>query len=157
MKTIWSTFLLIAGVAVAGSAGGEVPNHVAAAANAGVAPSQGHKWATDPALRTGMSAIRGALASRLPAIRAGTLPRSEFQALGATIGARVKTILAECTLAPEADAQLHPILAALLVAANAMQGSEATASAPAAREAAAAVNRYGQIFDDPGWRPLDSD
>jgi hypothetical protein len=102
-----------------------------------------------------MAAIREVLSARLPAIRAGTLRPGEYQALGAVIGAHVRTIFSECRLPPAPDEELHPILAALIVAVDAMQGSQATASAAAAREAVTAVNRYGQIFDDPGWRPLE--
>jgi len=153
------TLLLLAtagGVVFAGPAGGEAPDDVAASASGSAVASHGHKWGTDPALRTGMRAIRAALAAKRAAIHAGTLQPREYQSLGATIAAHVKTILAECTLVPAADADLHPILAALIVAATAMQGPEATTTAARAEEAVAALNRYGQLFDDHGWRPLDS-
>ncbi len=157
MKVIGTTLILIATAAIAGPVGAAAADHEVAGPSATDAPRPGQKWGTDAALRTGMGAIREALAARLPAARAGTLPPGDYRALGATIGARVRTIFAECTLPPAADAQLHPILAALLAAANAMQASQASASAAAARDAVAAVNRYGQIFDDPGWRPLETD
>ncbi len=157
MKAFCTTLMFFATTAIAGPVGGDAPGQVAASAGVAVAPRPGHKWGTDPALRTGMSAIRAALAARLPAIRTGSLQPGDYQALGATIGARVRTILAECTLPPAADAQLHPILAALLVAAGALQGADASASSAATRDAVAAVNRYGQIFDDPGWQPLGTD
>ena len=155
MKIVQPMLLFVAAAALAGPVSEDPPNHVAAGAKAGVAPGQGHRWATDPALRTGMGAIREALSAGLPAIRAGTMRPDEYRALSAAIGARVRTIIAECKLPPAADAELHPILAALIVAANGMQGSQATASAAAAREAVSAVNRYGQIFEDPSWRPLE--
>jgi hypothetical protein len=89
------------------------------------------------------------------AIRGGTLRLGEYQFPSAAVSARVRTILAMCKLPPAANAELHPILAALYVAANGMRGSQSTASAAAAREAVAALNRYGQIFDDPGWQPFE--
>jgi hypothetical protein len=159
MKTVSTMLLLatVAGVAFMDPVGANAPGHGPTGANTGVAPSHGPRWGTDPALRTGMSVIREALVAKLPGIRAGTLQPGEYRALGATIAARVRTILAECTLAPAADADLHPIVAALIVAADAMQGPQATAAAAGARDAVSAVNRYGQVFDDPGWLPLGSD
>ena len=157
MTTIFAVLPLIAAAAIAGPGGSDAPADVVTGASTSVASRPAQKWATDPPLRTGIRAIREALAARLPAMRAGTLQIGEYQVLGATIDGRVRGILLECTLPPAADAQLHPILAALLVAANTVQGTEATVSAAAFRDAVTAINRYGQIFDDPGWRPLEPD
>lgn len=114
----------------------------------------GKKWATDQPLREGMTAIRTALAEKHGGIHRGTLTSREYQALGATIEARVATIIAQCKLEPAADANLHVIVAELLAAADAMQGKSPTPPAAGALQAVQAANRYGKYFEHPGWKPL---
>jgi hypothetical protein len=139
-------------VGLAGPAAGHEPEHLATGSPATPALNHGHKWPTDAPLRRGMAAIRGALVARLPAIDAGTLSASEYRVLGARIDAQLTTIIAECTLAPAADANLHLILADLIVAAHAMQ--DPARAAAGAQDAVRAADRYGEYFDDEGWRAL---
>jgi len=114
----------------------------------------GKKWATDEPLRANMTAIRTALAEKKEGIHHGTLAPDDYKALGTTIEAKVATIVAECKLAPAADANLHVIVAELLAAADAMQGKSPTAPTAGASQAVRAVNRYGKYFDHPGWKAL---
>ena len=114
----------------------------------------GRKWATDDALRQGMGAIRAELAAKLPAIRSRALQPAEYSALGASIEAQVAYIVANCKLPPEADANLHVIVAELVAAADGLKGADAKQARQAALRAMRAANTYGKYFDDPKWRPL---
>lgn len=128
-------------------------HHIAGEANK-LSLDHGKKWATDQPLREGMTAIRTALAEKHEGIHKGTLTSREYQTLGATIEARIATIIAQCKLAPAADANLHVIVAELLASADAMQGKSPTAPSAGASQAVQAVNRYGKYFDHPGWKAL---
>ena len=116
--------------------------------------NHGKKWATDQPLRTSMGEIRKALAAKQEAIHKGTLTSPDYQMLAATVDAQVATIVAECKLEPEADANLHLIVAELLAGAESMQGKSANKPAAGAMLTVQAVNRYGQYFDHPGWKAL---
>ncbi|HNC52098.1 MAG TPA: hypothetical protein PLO14_07650 [Accumulibacter sp.] len=114
----------------------------------------GVKWKTDQPLRKGMGEIRKVLAAKLEGIHKSTLTAAEYQALGATIDTQVATIVAECKLERAADANLHLIVGELVSSAETMQGKSANKPATGAVRAVEAVNRYGQYFSDPGWKPL---
>lgn len=130
------------------------PHQHPAGAPTRLALDHGKKWATDEPLRKGMTAIRGALAAKEDGIHKGTLSPADYKALGAAVEGEVATIVAQCKLEPAADANLHLIVAELLAGADAMQGKSATKPATGAVHTVQAVNRYGQYFDHPGWKPL---
>lgn len=114
----------------------------------------GRKWATDEPLRANMRAMRSVLAERIPAIRHGKLVPEDYRTLGAAVEQHVGRIVAECRLAPEADAMLHIVVADLVAGADAMQGKSATAPAAGAHKVVEALNAYGRHFRHPGWRSL---
>lgn len=116
--------------------------------------NQGKKWPTDAPLRKSMSEIRAALADKHLAIHKGTLAANDYKLFGTLIETRVATIIAECKLEPAADANLHLIVAALIAAADAMQGKSASTPAQGGVQAVEAINRYGRYFDHPGWKPI---
>ena len=115
----------------------------------------GKKWETDAPLRKGMSEIRDAFARDKDAIHAGKMSAQRYAALAKTIDTQVAYMVANCKLPPEADAQLHLIIAELMQASSAMQGKDKKVPARAgAEKAAAAIAAYGRHFDHPGWKPL---
>ena len=114
----------------------------------------GRKWATDAPLRKGMGDIRQALEARHKAIHKGTLDAAGYRELGAVIESRVAGIVSDCKLPPEADANLHIVVAELVAAADALQGRSAEKPSKGAGRAVAAANAYGRHFDHPGWKPL---
>ena len=114
----------------------------------------GHKWATDEALRKAMGVIRADLAAKLPAIRAGKLEPVEAKALGDKVEAQVGYIVANCKLPPEADANLHVVVAELVAAADGLKSAEKKHTREAGLRAVKAANTYGKYFDHPQWRPL---
>lgn len=114
----------------------------------------GQRWATDGPLREGMTKIRAALEPQLSAVHRGTLPAHQYQALAAQTEAQVGHIVANCKLAPEADAALHGILAQIGEGTEAMSGKSALKPREGAVKLVAALDEYGRSFDHPGWTPL---
>jgi len=116
---------------------------------------QGKKWQTDEALRKGMDGIRSALAADLRAIHAGKATPQQYKALAGRIESEVAGIVQNCKLAPEADAQLHIVVAELLAGAETMQGKEKGVKPRAGAERVArALNAYGEHFDHAGWQRI---
>jgi hypothetical protein len=114
----------------------------------------GRKWATDAPLREGMEQIRAALAQRHAGLKKGTLGDAQYAQLGDAIERNVASIVANCKLAPEADANLHVVVVQLVDAADALKGTSAMGRAEGAQKAMTALNLYGRYFDHPGWKPL---
>ena len=115
----------------------------------------GKKWQTDKPLRQGMGNIRAALASDLKAIHANKATPQQYKALAGRIESEVAGIVQNCKLEPEADAQLHIVVAELLAGAEAMQGKEKGVKPRAGAERVAkALNAYGEHFDHAGWKRI---
>ena len=123
-------------------------------ATAQIQLDQGKKWATDAPLRQGMGAIRAAVAQNHRGIHRDLLSAAQYQVLGATIEHHVGRIVAECKLAPEADANLHVIVAELVAAADAMQGRSAENPADGAERVVDALRLYAKHFDHPGFKRI---
>lgn len=114
----------------------------------------GAKWATDEPLRAGMEQIRSAMALNLERIHRMEQTTSEYTALATTIRQQVNTIVTQCKLKPEADANLHIIIADLFSGADAMQGKGDAAQTSGAHQIIEALHTYGAHFNHPGWRNL---
>ena len=115
----------------------------------------GKKWQTDEPLRQGMANIRGAVAKDVKAIHANKATPKQYQALAAKVNAEVAGIVQNCKLPPEADAQLHIVVAELMAGAEAMEGKEQGVSPRAGAERVAkALNAYGEHFDHADWQRL---
>jgi hypothetical protein len=114
----------------------------------------GQKWQTDASLRTGMASIRAAFDADHPAIHAGKQTDAQYLALATHIDQQVQSIVANCHLPADADANLHLIIADLLQGVTLMRGGDATHSRhDGAALVHGALNAYGQYFDDPTWKP----
>jgi hypothetical protein len=120
------------------------------AAKARIALDGGKKWQTDEALRREMDGLRYAVAYA----KKGHLPRAEYQALGQVVEYRVGRIVGECKLPPEADKNLHVLVAELVASADALQGAEGEHARKAVHRVSLALNDYGAHFEHPGWKPL---
>ena len=115
----------------------------------------GKKWQTDAPLRQGMNAIRGAVAKAAEAIHADKATPPQYEALAAKVNAEVAGIVQNCKLEPEADAQLHIVVAELMAGAEAMQDKESGVTRRAGAERVAkALNAYGEHFEHAGWKRL---
>lgn len=114
--------------------------------------NNGQKWPTDASLRQGMASIKAALLPQLHAIQENKLKASQYRALAKRTNAEISFMVSNCKLAPEADAQLHLIIADLGTAAEAMAGNDKKLT----RQEGAfllrhALETYGEYFDHPGW------
>ena len=123
-----------------------------AAAVASIKLDAGRKWVTDASLRDGMADIRAAFDADHPAIHAGQQTDAQYDALAGRIEAQVNSIVANCRLPPEADANLHYLIADLSQGVGLMRGQD---PARTRHEGAAlvhgALRAYGEFFDDPAW------
>jgi hypothetical protein len=117
--------------------------------------NQGKKWPTDAPLRQGMDNIRGAIAKDVKAIHGNKATPKQYEALAAKVNAEVAGIVQNCKLEPEADAQLHIVIAELIEGAETMQGKhKGEARRAGAERVAKALNAYGEHFDHAGWKRL---
>lgn len=112
----------------------------------------GQKWKTDAPLRQGMARVKAALLPHLDAIHENKLKVPQYRALAKQTNTQIAFIVANCKLAPEADAQLHLIIAELGTAAEAMAGDDKKQSRQeGATRLDHALETYGSFFDHPGW------
>jgi hypothetical protein len=101
-----------------------------------------------------MSAIHAAFEADHPAIHAGTETNERYAALAAQIESQVNSIVANCKLPPEADANLHYVIADLLQGVSLMRGADPQRSRhDGAARVHGALRAYPQFFDDPDWKP----
>lgn len=126
----------------------------------GAAPAEltlnaGQKWTTDAPLRSGMEHIRNALAAALPDIHRNTLSDTQYAALANTVSGEVHGIVVNCKLEPQADAQLHLIIADMLQGVEAMAGKTPQSSRQeGAVQVVGALEKYSAFFDHPHWTPI---
>ena len=126
-----------------------------AAAPHGLSLNQGHKWATDEALRKGMARIRALIAPRLGDGHAGKLTTTQYRDLAKQVETEVAGIVGTCKLEPKADAMLHLVIAELGEGTDAMAGKTPKLTpAQGLVKVALAVNGYGNHFEHPGFEPL---
>jgi len=120
--------------------------HAPAVVARDTAPAAAQRWKTDAPLRAGMARIRGKV-DALGHLAHGHLDARQATQLADGIQRDVAGIVAHCTLQPDADAALHPILAALA------QGAQAVKQRPADAHSIAEMRRalagYARAFDDP--------
>lgn len=144
--------LTLAGPALAANTGHE---HGHGTAPLTLQLNAGQKWATDAPLRAGMGEIRQAMAASLPAIHANQMSARAYNRLAQKVHGAVQQIIAQCKLPPQADAQLHIVIADLLVGADQMAGKVKQARrVDGAVKVIGALRAYGEHFDDPGFQPL---
>jgi hypothetical protein len=160
----WSLSLIVSAAALAAAC---APAAMAATANppaahahdeahpARLALDHGRKWGTDPALRAGMGRIRGLVAPRVGAAHSATMGAADHAALAAKVEVEVGNIVANCKLAPEADAMLHIVLSELTSGTAAMAGRTPGVSAQQGFvQVLSAINDYGRFFDDPRFQAI---
>jgi hypothetical protein len=151
--------MLAAGLALASTSyAAPTHKHEAHAQHGAVASLQlnaGKKWETDAALRQAMGNIRQAVAASLPDIHENRLPAAGYAKLAGKVEAEVGSIVANCKLAPEADAQLHLVVAELLAGAEQMSGKlKKTRRQDGAVKVIGALENYAGYFADPQFKPI---
>lgn len=124
--------------------------HGHGAAAAKLQLDHGKKWAADAALRRGMEAIREAVRRAPEPLHKATAKPQAYAELGNRVEAEVGRIVNECKLPPEADAQLHIVVAELIAGADAMKGAkDAKAGRAGLLKVDGALKSYAKYFDHP--------
>jgi len=113
--------------------------------------NDGSKWAVDAPLSRAMNNIGSAMHKDLDAIHSGKLPKEKYSVLATKINNEVNYMVENCNLEPEADAQLHLIIAELMEGATVME-SKANAR-DGAVQVMGAIESYTTYFDDPNFKP----
>lgn len=111
------------------------------------------RWPADAPLVRGMSRIRTATDALVHASH-GHLDAAQVRALAAELKSAVETMFVECRLEPAPDAALHPLLARVLAASQAL--SEGNFDAEALAELRAVLARYAELFEDTSADQIDS-
>ncbi len=127
-------------------------SHAAASTKLEVKLNQGRKWASDDALRLGMTQIRQDMAASLPKIHKGTFKPADYDALAGKVQAQVDHIVGNCKLPEDADLVLHGILEQVLDGIGGMKGPERRSAG--AVKVVEALDVYGKSFEHPGWKPV---
>jgi hypothetical protein len=99
-----------------------------------------------------MSAIHELVHGAPAALHKGTAKAEAYAELGGRIEREVGRIVAECKLTPQADEQLHLVIADIVAGADAMKGAKLSAEGRGGLvKVAGALRNYGKFFDHPGW------
>lgn len=117
--------------------------------------NNGKKWETDAALRRGMQNIRTTMQASLPEIHEGKLSNTQYDEIARKISDEVGYVVANCKLEPQADAQLHLVIADIMDGVDVMRGKVAQAKRQAgAVQVLDALDKYATYFHHPGWTPI---
>lgn len=149
------TLGLAAGTVTAAAAAAPQHEHDHGGGATALMLDNGAKWAIDAPLSRAMTHIRNAVQAELDAIHADRLPKEKYLALAETISGEVAYMVENCKLEPEADAQLHLVIADLLEGVAAMEGKTAHGSPrDGAVKVVGALDDYATYFDDPQFEPI---
>lgn len=133
----------------------ENPAHQHEAAAHALKLDNGKKWQTDEPLRQAMTQIRDALAANHAAIHSNRATAAQYQVLAAKIDDRLGYIVANCKLKPEADANLHVVLADMIAGSDMMKGADQPKRREGAMKVIAALTAYPKYFEHSGWRGME--
>ena len=106
------------------------------------------RFVADASLHQGMVRVRKAV-DTLQHLEYGHLDSAQVRATSDEIQAAVDFMFANCKLEPDADAALHPLLARLLTANEALRNNPVDATPLG--ELRAVIARYPLVFDDSAW------
>lgn len=109
---------------------------------------EGRKWATDESLRKGMHAIRQSFQSRLPGFREKSLEPGQYEALADEVDDQLNYMFNNCDLPPDADAELHKLLAFISGAASDLRRENKRRNGMMSLHKA--LDAYHEYFDHPG-------
>lgn len=112
------------------------------------APPTGQRWATDAPLQDGMGRIRQAVTA-LEHLQMGHVDPAQAPVFADQIQSAVNDMIANCKLAPDADAALHGLLVKFITGAGAVRTGPVTLEELKPMQDALA--QYPTQFDDPTW------
>lgn len=108
------------------------------------------KWASDESLRRGMSELRDAFDRHHGEFKVGEFDSGDAALLADQAEEQVRFMFANCALPPEADAELHKLLAATLGAARTLRQSDEPHLG--LHRLHQVLQAYPKYFEHPGWR-----
>lgn len=109
----------------------------------------GQKWKTDASLRQAMGEIGQTLNTALDDIHNNQLNATGYEAIAEEVNQQVAYMIENCQLEPQADAQLHIVIARLVDSAQRMQNqSDLQEKRDGAVELVGALDNYATYFSD---------
>ena len=99
-----------------------------------------------------MTNIRNAVDKEYDAIHSNQLAEEKYAALAKKVTNEVNYMVENCKLEPEADAQLHLIIADLMEGSTAMESK--TNAQDGAVKVIGAIENYVTYFNDPDFKPI---
>jgi hypothetical protein len=151
MKSVKTVLALACGLGLA-MATQASPQHAheghAAHAATAAAPASAQRWTPDAPLSEGMRRAHAAV-DELRHYEMGHMSAPMAVDRATAVEEAVTFMFANCKLAAEPDAALHGILVPLMSAAQTLKADPKKVSAVA--DMRAAIARYPQYFNDPGW------
>ncbi len=112
--------------------------------------NNGEKWQIDESLHTGMSLIKQEILSNLDDIHNDRFTEQQYADLAIELDKQLSYLFTNCKLPPQADAQLHILLARI------MQGAEQIKHKDDKKQGAVLVIKalmdYPTYFNDPTWQ-----
>lgn len=124
-----------------------------AAAEAKLMLNAGQKWKTDAPLRAGMQAMRDEVQKAVEPIHAKTYTAAQYTALAGQLQKELVSIMAQCKLPPDADAQLHILLIEFFGGVETMK-AEGDRMKGAAR-IIGGLETYAEYFEHSGWKAIE--
>lgn len=116
----------------------------------------GEPWRTDAAVRRGMGDLRSTIDAGVANRAVGSISGERLGELGRVIEARVGELIVCCVTRETSGRHLHMLLAEMTDGATLMmQGRHTDARRMGLLKVVQALNLYGDLFDHPGWQPLD--
>lgn len=155
LSTISLAIALSFGTAAPGAAAESGTHQHEGAAGQAIKLDAGKKWTIDAPMREGMTGIRDAIAADRQSVHAGKMSAAKYDALAQKIDNQVAYMVQNCKLPPEADANLHRVLAEIMEGSELIKGRDKKAGRRAGVEkVVVALDAYNRHFDHPGWRGL---
>ena len=116
--------------------------------------NDGAKWPVDTVLSEVMLRLRAQLLTHLDDIHHKRFTASQYQQFSQVLQQETNHIVANCKLTPEADAQFHLVLAAMMQSQQAMAASELATQRQGAVRLLRTLQRYPEYFNDDAFLPI---
>lgn len=116
--------------------------------------NNGAKWPVDTVLSEAMLRLRAQLLTHLDDIHHKRFTAPQYQQFSQVLQQEVNHIVANCKLTPEADAQFHLVLAAMMQSQQAMAKDDVVLQRQGAVQLLRALQRYPDYFQDDAFLPL---
>ena len=116
--------------------------------------NDGAKWPVDTVLSEAMLRLRTQLLTHLDDIHHKRFTAAQYQQFAQVLQQEVNHIVVNCKLTPEADAQFHLVLAAMMQSQQAMEKDDVVLQRQGAVQLLRALQRYPDYFQDDAFLPL---